>query len=115
MLMGRAMNRSIANVLFGAFGKVATGPEAAAVGADGGRCARRQRRRRRDARVRTARRRRSRLRPRGRAGAARGAQLAELLESKGVDVKYAIHPVAGRMPGHMNVLLAEAQRPVRRS
>jgi NAD(P) transhydrogenase subunit beta len=113
-LMGRAMNRSIANVLFGAFGKIATAPAtaAAAAGADGGsvRATTAD-----DVAVMLAYAKRVVVVPGYGLAVAQAQhevrQLAELLEAKGVDVKYAIHPVAGRMPGHMNVLLAEANVP----
>jgi proton-translocating NAD(P)+ transhydrogenase subunit beta len=111
VLMGRAMNRSLANVLFSAFGsQVSGGPGRA--GAD-------------DRPVRE-------VNPAdvatmlayadkvivvpGYGLAVAQAQhnvkeLADELEKRGVEVDYAIHPVAGRMPGHMNVLLAEADVP----
>ena len=105
LLMCRAMNRSLANVLFGAFGTVAESGaegeagEAREVTAD-------------DVAVQMAYARQVVFVP-GYGMATAQAQhivreLAEALEDKGVIVKYAVHPVAGRMPGHMNVLLAEA-------
>ncbi len=111
MLMCRAMNRSATNVLFGAFGKVEA--EAPGAGAEA------------KGTVRS-------LTPEELAVLFEGARsviivpgygmavaqaqyavsdLAKLLQKRGVEVKYAIHPVAGRMPGHMNVLLAEANVP----
>ena len=112
MLMCRAMNRSAINVLFGAFGKVqpraATTVEDEAKGSvrsivademapllDGAQ---------------------SVIIVPGYGMAVAQAQhavseFANLLMKRGIDVKYAIHPVAGRMPGHMNVLLAEANVP----
>jgi len=111
LLMCRAMNRSAMNVLFGAFGKIETGQTGPAAGAKGT--------------VRT-------IVPEEMAVLLDGArsviivpgygmavahaqhgvgELANLLMKRGIDVKYAIHPVAGRMPGHMNVLLAEANVP----
>ncbi|MEW6511820.1 MAG: NAD(P)(+) transhydrogenase (Re/Si-specific) subunit beta [Bacteroidota bacterium] len=111
MLMCRAMNRSAVNVLFGAFGKVRE-EAAAEIAAQKGST-------------------RS-IQPDEVPGLLDGArsviivpgygmavaqaqhgvaELAKLLIKQGVDVKYAIHPVAGRMPGHMNVLLAEANVP----
>ena len=111
LMMGRAMNRSIANVLFGAFGKVS--PQAAAVAAgDGGnvRSANAE-----DVAVMLAYAHKVVFVPGYGLAVAQAQhdvrQLADLLESKGVEVSYAIHPVAGQMPGHMNVLLAEANVP----
>jgi NAD(P) transhydrogenase subunit beta len=107
MLMCKGMNRSLANVAFGGFGGEVAGVDRAQIG----------------------------KRPVKRADAETVAaelgyvnsvvvvpgyglavaqaqhelrKVGDLLEARGVDVKYAIHPVAGRMPGHMNVLLAEA-------
>ena len=113
VLMGRAMNRSIANVLFGAFGSVPSGGAAPVAGATDGRSYREVTAD--DAAVMLAYAQRVVVVP-GYGLAVAQAQhavreLADLLEGRGVDVKYAIHPVAGRMPGHMNVLLAEAQVP----
>jgi H+-translocating NAD(P) transhydrogenase subunit beta len=112
ILMGRAMNRSIANVLFGAFGQLApTAAGAAAGSADGQvRSATAE-----DVAVMLAYANKVVFVP-GYGMAVAQAQhdvraLADVLEARGVEVSYAIHPVAGRMPGHMNVLLAEANVP----
>jgi NAD(P) transhydrogenase subunit beta len=112
MMMGRAMNRSVANVLFGAFGQLAPAATGAAAGtADGQvRSASAE-----DVAVMLAYANKVVFVP-GYGMAVAQAQhdvraLADLLESRGVEVSYAIHPVAGRMPGHMNVLLAEANVP----
>jgi proton-translocating NAD(P)+ transhydrogenase subunit beta len=112
MMMGRAMNRSIANVLFGAFGKVTAEAAAVAAGSGGGnvRSAGAE-----DIAVMLAYAHKVIFVPGYGLAVAQAQhdvrQLADLLESKGVEVSYAIHPVAGRMPGHMNVLLAEANVP----
>jgi NAD(P) transhydrogenase subunit beta len=110
MLMGRAMNRSLANVLFGAFGKVQAGVGAAADGDGTVRSTTPE-----DVAIMLAYAKRVVVVP-GYGLAVAQAQhdvrrLADELEKRGVDVRYAIHPVAGRMPGHMNVLLAEANVP----
>jgi NAD(P) transhydrogenase subunit beta len=112
VLMGRAMNRSIANVLFGAFGQVSAGAAAAAADTDGGtvRSASAD-----DIAVMLAYAHKVVFVPGYGMAVAQAQhdvrQLADLLEQRGVEVSYAIHPVAGRMPGHMNVLLAEANVP----
>jgi H+-translocating NAD(P) transhydrogenase subunit beta len=111
ILMGRAMNRSLANVLFGAFGQIVATPAAAAAATDGGvRSATAE-----DVAVMLAYAKKVVVVPGYGLAVAQAQhdvrQLADLLEARGVEVTYAIHPVAGRMPGHMNVLLAEANVP----
>ena len=111
LLMARAMNRSVSNVLFGAWG-------AAAAGGGGGAAAAELPMREvtaEDAAVPLAYADKVIIVP-GYGLAVAQAQhavreLAETLQERGVQVRYAIHPVAGRMPGHMNVLLAEANVP----
>ena len=110
IIMSKAMNRSFGNILFGAFGsaptggasKTAEGMTVQSISAE-------------DAALRLAYARSVIIVP-GYGLAVAQAQhqvreLAELIEKNGGEVKYAIHPVAGRMPGHMNVLLAEANIP----
>src|SRR5438309_484284 len=110
ILVCRAMNRSITNVLFGAFGKVQEQPAGALEGKKGIRqCSMEE-----AAEILgTA---RSVVFVPGYGMAVSQAQyrvrvVADVLKSKGVDVRYGIHAVAGRMPGHMNGLLAEANVP----
>ena len=111
MMMGKAMNRSIANVIFGAFGQVTE--QAAAIAAGGGGAVRSASAE--DVAVMLAYAHKVVFVPGYGLAVAQAQhdvrQLADLLEAKGVEVSYAIHPVAGRMPGHMNVLLAEANVP----
>jgi len=109
-LMADAMNRSIGNIIVGGFGTGDTvaaalpgaGAGVRAIAAD-------------DAAIQLAYASKVIIVPGYGLAAAQAqhevAELADELESHGVDVSYAIHPVAGRMPGHMNVLLAEANVP----
>jgi NAD(P) transhydrogenase subunit beta len=108
LIMSRAMNRSFANVLFGAFGSEAAAGAAGATGVA------------REATIEDAAEElklaQSVIIVPGYGMAVAQAQhavrdLANVLQAGGTTVKYAIHPVAGRMPGHMNVLLAEANVP----
>ncbi|HEY0305162.1 MAG TPA: NAD(P)(+) transhydrogenase (Re/Si-specific) subunit beta [Longimicrobiales bacterium] len=111
MMMSKAMNRSFTNVLFGAFGKA---PEGAAAGsAAAGKSIHEIQPD--DAALQLAYARKVIVVP-GYGLAVSQAQhdvreLAEAVVKRGGEVRYAIHPVAGRMPGHMNVLLAEANVP----
>jgi H+-translocating NAD(P) transhydrogenase subunit beta len=109
-LMADAMNRSLRNIMIGGFGTgdggaaVAAGPggDVRSIAAD-------------DAAIQLAYAQKVIIVPGYGLAAAQAqhavAELATLLEQRGIEVSYAIHPVAGRMPGHMNVLLAEANVP----
>ena len=111
-LMARAMNRSLGNILFGAFGTgdTAAGAEGAYAGGGSAREIGED-----DAAILLAYARSVIVVPGYGLAVAQAqravADLAAELEKRGVEVLYAIHPVAGRMPGHMNVLLAEANVP----
>ena len=109
-LMAKAMNRSVGNIIAGGFGtgdsavpvETAAGGRVRAVAAD-------------DVAIQLAYASKVIIVPGYGLAAAQAqhelSELAGLLEARGIDVCYAIHPVAGRMPGHMNVLLAEANVP----
>jgi NAD(P) transhydrogenase subunit beta len=109
VIMSKAMNRSFTNVLFGAFGQV----QAAAAGAQEARTVRSATAEEAAAILGAA---NTVVIVPGYGMAVAQAQhkvreFFDALTKRGVDVKFAIHPVAGRMPGHMNVLLAEADIP----
>ena len=109
ILMSKAMNRSFTNVLFGAFGSQTTAGGKSAAGLSVRSTSVE------DAAVQLAYAQLVIIIP-GYGMAVAQAQhqvreLAELIEARGGEVKFAVHPVAGRMPGHMNVLLAEANVP----
>ncbi|MCL6596202.1 MAG: NAD(P)(+) transhydrogenase (Re/Si-specific) subunit beta [Firmicutes bacterium] len=108
LLMARAMNRSLANVLFAGVGSVRAGGTGAAEGSVHPTNAE-------DVATLLAYAQRVVIVPGYGLAVARAQQEAKdlmvALEARGVDVKFGIHPVAGRMPGHMNVLLAEADVP----
>jgi H+-translocating NAD(P) transhydrogenase subunit beta len=109
-LMADAMNRSLTNIIMGGFG---TGDSVVAVG--GAADAHVRSIAADDAAIQLAYASKVIIVPGYGLAAAQAqhgvAELAKLLEDRGIEVSYAIHPVAGRMPGHMNVLLAEANVP----
>jgi NAD(P) transhydrogenase subunit beta len=110
-IMCKAMNRSFFNVILGGFGGEAAGADSGGAkeqrpvksGSAEDAAFMHAERRKRDHRAR--------LRPGRGARPARAEGTGREADRQGVQVRYAIHPVAGRMPGHMNVLLAEAEVP----